>query len=69
MEMVRRRNQQAFVRLIRSNRDVGTVMMRLVREIDEAEFSAAELRELADLLAGLAEEARERAGRIEGAGR
>ncbi|MFI6029345.1 hypothetical protein [Amycolatopsis magusensis] len=48
---------------------MGTVMMRLVREIDEAEFSAAELRELADLLAGIAEEARERAGRIDGAGR
>ncbi|MGC7093585.1 hypothetical protein ACPZ19_02860 [Amycolatopsis lurida] len=63
------RDQRAFARLIRTNRTLGTVMMRLTREIDDAEFGAAELRQLAEMLTGLAEEARERAERIEGAGR
>ncbi|MBN6035942.1 hypothetical protein [Amycolatopsis sp. 195334CR] len=63
------RDERALARLIRVNRGVGTVVMRLTREIDDAEFSAAELRQLAELLAGLAEEARERAERIEGVGR
>ena len=63
------RDERALARLIRVNRGVGTVVMRLTREIDDAEFSAAVLRQLAELLAGLAEEARERAERIEGVGR
>ncbi|AXB46528.1 hypothetical protein A4R43_32120 [Amycolatopsis albispora] len=68
MDMVQR-DQRAFVRLLRANREVGAVMVRLAREIDDAECSAADLRQVAELLTGLADEARERAERIEGAGR
>lgn len=60
-----RRDQEALAGLFRINRDMGGVALRMLREIEEGELSARELRQVARFLSALADDVRQHADEIE----